>query len=283
VVLDSDRATTGTEPGLFSRLVVDLETATVSVVARGDGVWQTEDVYRFDEPAAFEALATAWLRVAWDAKYQWSFSWLGRPVIQLPEDLLRAQEVVYALRPDVILETGVAHGGSLVFYASLCKALGHGRVLGVELPRSPELDHRATIMRHELADYITLVTGDSVDPRVVDAVGLEVGAGESVLLLLDSAHTKAHVLAELEAYTPLVPVGSYAVVQDGFMMRLAAAHRGPRSERDWGWNNPLEAAHEFVARHPGWVIEQPPPPFNEGALDGRGVTHWTGGWLHRVG
>jgi len=283
VNLDSDRLTE-TELGHLRRLDVDLAAGTVTVTrqgAAGEASWQTEHTYAFDDPAAFEAIATAWLRVAWDVKYQWSFSWLGRPVIQLPEDLLRAQELVYRLRPDVILETGVAHGGSLIFYATLCHAMGHGNVIGVELPRSPEQDHAREIMAHELSDYVTIVKGDSVAAETVKLVTELIGLDESVLLLLDSAHSKAHVLAELEAYTPLVKPGGYVVVQDGHMMQLAARHHGPRTERDWAWNNPLAAVREFVAAHPGWHLEPPAPPFDESVGLGEGVTHWTGGWLRR--
>lgn len=263
--------------------MIDFDAGEVVVGRSGDGVWQTSDTFPFDDPRAFRAVATAWLRVAWDVKYQWSFSWFGRPVIQLPEDLMRVQEVIWRLQPDVILETGVAHGGSLAFYATLCKAIGHGHVIGVEQPRSPELDWTETIMAHPLAELITIVKGDSVDPDTIERASNLVMPGESVLLLCDSAHSKAHVLAELEAYGPLVSPGSYAVVQDGHAMQLVAANHGPRSERDWSWNNPLAAAHEFVARHAGeWRLDYPTPPFDESVGLGEGVTHWTGGWLRRV-
>jgi cephalosporin hydroxylase len=105
--------------------------------------------------------------------------------------------------------------------------------------------------------------------------------GESALLLLDSDHRKAHVLAELDAYTPLVGVGSYAIVQDGFVMQLVSEHHGPRSEPDWSIDNPLEAVRAFAAAHDDFVLEPPPRDFDEGVA-GPGVTHWTGGWLRRV-
>lgn len=284
--LDSDRLTE-TEPELLSgldglhRLEVDFDAATVTVHRKGDGAWMTSDAIAFDDPRAYEAIATAWLRIAWDTKYQWSFSWFGRPVIQLPEDLMRAQELIYELQPDVIIETGVAHGGSLIFYATICKALGHGRVIGVELPRSPLEDRSGTILAHELADAVTIVKGDSIDPQVVERVYDQIDEDETVLLLLDSAHSKAHVLSELKHYTPLVKPGGYAIVQDGHMMELVARHNGPRTERDWPWNNPLAAVREFVDEHHGWRVVLPPIPFNEGVVDA-GVTHWTGGWIRRI-
>src|SRR5262249_37658305 len=147
---------------------------------------------------AFAIVSRAWLRAGWDSKYVYGFTWLGRPIIQLPEDLLRIQEVIFTVQPDVIIETGVAHGGSLVFYASLCKALGRGRVIGIDVEIRPH--NRAAIEAHSLSDWITLVEGSSVDPDVVARVYDLIGPDESALVLLDSCHAKTHVLAELEAY-----------------------------------------------------------------------------------
>ena len=114
---------------------------------------------------------------------------------------------------------------------------------------------------------------------MVDSIRAEVGAAEPVLVVLDSNHTKEHVLRELELYAPLVSVGSYIVAADGLMGDLAGA---PRSQPDWAWNNPLEAVREFVATHPGYLLEQPEAPFNEGVVRDP-VTYWRGGWIRRVG
>ena len=115
--------------------------------------------YGIGTPEAFALLSRLWLRAGWDTKYVYSFSWLGRPMIQLPEDMLRMQEVIYQVKPDVIIETGVAHGGSLVFHASLCHAMGRGRVIGVDIEIRPH--NREAIEAHELFDLITLIEGDS--------------------------------------------------------------------------------------------------------------------------
>src|SRR6185369_4105947 len=116
--------------------------------------------YGIGTPEAFRILSKLWLRSGWDTKYVYSFTWLGRPIIQLPEDLIRVQEVIYRVKPDVIVETGVAHGGTLVFYATLCKAMGRGRVIGIDI--DIRAHNRAAIENHELASYITLVSGDSI-------------------------------------------------------------------------------------------------------------------------
>ncbi len=153
-------------------------------------------------------------------KHAYTFTWLGRPVIQIPEDLLRLQELVTRVQPDVIVETGVAHGGSLVFHAGLCKLLGRGKVIGVDIEIRPH--NRAAIEAHALAHMIELVEGDSVDPAVVAEVASRIGPDDTVLVILDSHHAREHVLAELEAYAPLVSPGSYAVAMDGYFMELAA-------------------------------------------------------------
>ena len=250
---------------------IDLERSRVTVE---DGAERVE--YPLASPEAFAVVSRAWLRCGWDTKYVYSFSWLGRPVIQLPEDLIRIQEVIYQVQPDVIIETGVAHGGSLVFYASLCAALGKGRVIGVDV--EIRAHNRQAIESHRLFPLITLIEGSSIDPAVIDQVARLVRPGERVLVLLDSCHTKEHVSAELAAYAPMVTVGSYIVVADGIMASLAGA---PRSHADWAWNNPLSAVREFVRDNPAFVIDEPRFPFNEGAVNQR-VTYWPSGFVRRV-
>lgn len=226
---------------------------------------------------AFEILSDQWVRVGWNQKYSYTFTWLGRPIIQLPEDMVRVQEVIDAVRPDVLIETGVAHGGSLIFYASLFRILGKGRVIGIDIEiREP---NRKAIEQHPLSPLISLVEGSSTDPAVVDAVRRQIAPGESVMVLLDSNHTRGHVAAELEAYAPLVTPGSYIVATDGIMERLADV---PRGQDEWRDDNPSAAAREFAARHPEFVLAQPAWNFNDSDLE-RNVTHWPDAWLRRVG
>jgi cephalosporin hydroxylase len=227
-------------------------------------------------PEAFEAISNAWLRSGWDNKYVYGFSWFGRPIIQLPEDMFRLQEVIYSVQPDVIIETGVAHGGSLVFYASICKAMNRGRVVGIDIEIRPH--NRKAIESHSLFPLITLIEGSSIDPDVVAQAKAQVREGETVLVLLDSCHTKEHVLAELNAYSTLVTRGSYIVAMDGIMEQVVGA---PRTQPDWSWNNPRAAAQEFVAANAGFVIEQPPMQFNEGSIS-KPVTYWPSGYIKRI-
>lgn len=252
-------------------LTIDFEAGTVRV---REG--EADHEFPMASPQAFAAVSRAWLRCGWDAKYVYSFTWMGRPIIQLPDDIVRIQEVIYSLKPDVIVETGIAHGGSLVFYASLCKALDRGRVIGIDVDIRPH--NREAIESHPLFDRIELIAGSSIDPAVVGRVHDLVLPGEKVLVLLDSCHTKQHVLAELEAYAPLVTPGSYIVAMDGIMQDMAGA---PRSQPDWQWNNPRQAALDFVARHSEFQIEEPPLLFNEGCVSER-VTYWPSAYLKRT-
>jgi cephalosporin hydroxylase len=252
------------------KITVDTEARTLTEEEGGQ-------VRRFDlySREAFERLSRQWVRVGWSQKYQYTFSWMGRPIIQLPEDMVRMQEVIYRVKPDVIIETGVAHGGSLIYYASLCKAMGKGRVVGIDIEIRPH--NRRAIEEHELASYITLVVGSSVDPALVANVTAMCRRGETALVILDSNHSKAHVAAELEAYHGLVTPGSYIVATDGIMFDL---HDVPRGSPDWTWDHPTAAAAEFAARHHEFALEQPPWPFNESGL-GENITHWPGAWLRR--
>lgn len=226
---------------------------------------------------SFEMLSEQWVRIGWNEKHIYTFTWLGRPIIQLPEDLIRAQEVIYQLQPDVIIETGVAHGGSLVFYASLCKLIGRGRVVGVDIEIRPH--NRTAIEEHPLSSLITLVEGNSIAEDVVEQVAALVQPGESVMVFLDSCHSRSHVLGELEAYSGLVTPGSYIVAADGVLQDLFDV---PRGTAGWQTDNPATAVDEFLMSHPDFEVEQPKWLFNESPLT-ENVTHWPTAWLKRRG
>jgi cephalosporin hydroxylase len=250
---------------------VDIEQGTVSVDENG-----LTRQYPLDTPEAFKIISDIWLRAGWDTKYVYSFTWLGRPIIQLPEDMIRIQEVIHDVQPDAIIETGVAHGGSLVFYASLCKAMDRGRVIGVDIDIRPH--NRAAIESHPLFSLITLIEGSSIEPAIVEQVQSQIRRGDKVMVLLDSCHQKEHVLSELRAYSSLVSPGSYIVAMDGIMEQLAGA---PRAAPDWSWNNPRQAALEFVAEHSDFAIEEPRFAFNEGQVKER-VTYWPSAFIKRL-
>lgn len=250
-----------------------IDTTQRTLTQEVDGKRHVFDLYSRE---AFELISRQWVRVGWDQKYSYTFSWMGRPIVQLPEDMVRMQEVLYRVRPDVIIETGVAHGGSLVYYASLCRAMGKGRIIGIDVEIRPH--NRKAIEAHELSTLITLVEGSSTAPDVVDHVKSLIEPGEAVMVILDSNHTRGHVLDELEAYREFVTPGSYLVATDGIMRDL---HDVPRGRPEWTWDNPAAAAREFAGEHPEeFVLEQPDWPFNESVLT-EDVTHWPDAWLRR--
>ena len=252
---------------------LEIDTEKQTLVRQEGTKTETLDLYSVK---AFEALSALWLKVGWNMKHAYTFTWLGRPVIQLPEDMLRVQEVIYRVRPDIIVETGVAHGGSLIFYASLCEVLGKGRVVGVDIEIRPQ--NREAILAHKLASRISLIEGDSTSPEVLRQVQRHISPGQSVLILLDSCHEKAHVTAELGAYAGLVTPGSYIVATDGIMKDLSDV---PRGNPQWTWDNPEAAAREFAQAHPEFVLEQPAWMFCESGLK-ENITYWPGAWLRRL-
>ena len=232
--------------------------------------------YDIGSSEAFKIISDIWIRSGWDAKYVYSFAWLGRPIIQLPEDMVRTQEVIYDIKPDFIIETGIAHGGSLIYYASLCKAIEKGRIIGVDIEIRPH--NRKAIEEHILFPYITLIEGSSIDVEIVDQVLSKLSLNDVVMVLLDSNHTYDHVLSELRLYSKMVSLGSYIVATDGIMENVVGA---PRTNPDWGTNNPKRALEQFVAENDAFIIEEPKFPFNEGLINER-VTYWPSAFIKRI-
>ena len=197
--------------------------------------------------------ADALFREMTRSRYMYNFDWLGLPIIQLPQDILAAQELIWRVRPGAIVETGVARGGSVIFSASMLQLLdGDGIVVGVDVDIRPH--NRAAIEKHPLARRIRLVEGSSVDPVVCDRVRRHVGGRGPVMVFLDSNHTHEHVLAELRLYSGFVGNGSYIIVYDSVIDRLPAEDS---AERPWGpGNNPRTAVHAFLAENDRFEIDR---------------------------
>jgi cephalosporin hydroxylase len=176
----------------------------------------------------------------------------------------------------VIIETGVAHGGSLVFYASLLKAMGKGRVVGIDIEIRPH--NKAAIDAHPLKPLITTIEGSSIAPETIAKAKATIAPRDTVLVLLDSNHTYDHVTKELEAYASMVTIGSYIVVTDGVMEFLAG---DPRTTPEWKTDNPRRAALEFVAKDKRFVLERPQAGFDEASCDVR-TTYWPDAYLKRI-
>ena len=249
-----------------------IDTEAKKLVQEVDGRRKCINLYSKE---AFELISYQWLKVGWNQKYSYAFTWMGRPIIQIPEDMIRIQDVIYQIKPDVIIETGVAHGGSLIYYASLCKLMGKGYVIGIDIEIHPH--NRKAIESHEMFPYITLFEGSSIDPAIVDQVKSIVKKNKTVLVILDSCHSRQHVLDELEAYHDLVSPGSYIVATDGILRDLGDVPRGYDYCKE---GNPIEAVDEFLKVHPDFALEKPDWLFNESQLT-ENITYWPDAWLKR--
>lgn len=199
------------------------------------------------------ALSQRWMDQTAKHRYTYNFTWLGRPIIQFPQDMVALQELIWATRPDVVVETGIAHGGSLILSASILELIGgSGRVVGIDIDIREH--NRVEIERHPLAHRITMIEGSSVDPDIVAEVKAHVGPAKRVLVILDSSHTHDHVARELEAYSPLVPAGSYLVVFDTVIEDMPA---DAFPDRPWGpGDNPKTAVREFLRNNRRFVVDR---------------------------
>jgi cephalosporin hydroxylase len=187
------------------------------------------------------------------AKYSYSFRWMGRPIIQYPQDIVAMQELIWEIKPDLIIETGIAHGGSLIFYASMMELVGKGEVLGVDIDIREH--NRKEIERHPMFKRISMIQGSSIDPAIVSQVKEKAKGKKSVLVVLDSNHTHDHVLEELKAYASLVSVNSYVVVFDTIVENLPDNYL-PGHKRPWGLgDNPMTAVRAFLETNTDFEID----------------------------
>ena len=198
------------------------------------------------------AASRDWIAQVSALKYSYNFTWLGRPIIQFPQDIVALQEIIWRVRPELIVETGIARGGSLIFYASMLELIGAGRVIGIDL--ALRAHNRRAIEEHPMARRIVLLDGSSLDEAVLATVRKYANGAKPVLIVLDSNHTHDHVLQELMLYSPLVTKDSYLVVLDTMVEDMPD---GFYHDRPWGkGNNPKTAVMEFLKRTDRFVIDE---------------------------
>ncbi|UHJ66671.1 cephalosporin hydroxylase family protein [Melaminivora jejuensis] len=248
---------------------------------------RSDHLQAYAQDKFFQGLSQDWLQESMRRRYVYNFDWLGRPIIQYPQDIWAVQDLVWRVRPDLVIETGIAHGGSLILSASmlalldLCDAVESGQMLDPRQSRRKVLGvdieirehNRVAIEAHPMASRIQMIQGSSVAPDVIHQVHEAARGYESVLVFLDSMHTHDHVLAELNAYAPLVSEGSYCVVFDTFVNDMPA---GFFADRPWDvGNDPKTAVRAWLKNHPNFRVDAE----MEQRLQ---VTVAPGGFLRRV-
>lgn len=228
----------------------------------------TKEIEALGTNTHIQGVSTEWLALAQQNNYSYHFRWLGRPIIQYPQDIVAMQELIWQVNPDLIIETGVARGGSVIFSASILALLdlcsgrapsttgvpsaSDRRVIGIDIDIRPH--NREAIESHPLSSMITLIQGSSIEPDIVQAVTSLAKKARSVLVCLDSNHSHQHVLKELEAYAPLTTPGSYCVVFDTVVEDLPPEAIG---DRPWAkGNSPKTAVHTFLRTHPEFTVDK---------------------------
>lgn len=212
-----------------------------------------EYIQKMSADSDFLDLSRRWFIESCKHKYSYNFSWMGRPIIQFPQDILAMQEIIWEIKPELIIETGIAHGGSLVFYAAMLKMIAQGgQVLGIDI--DIRRHNRIAIEQHPMFKCITMIEGSSLDEEVAAKVYKLANGKGPVLVVLDSNHTHEHVIRELELYSPLVTKGSYLVVFDTIVEDMPDEFF---PDRPWGkGNNPKTAVREFLKHNKRFVVDR---------------------------
>jgi cephalosporin hydroxylase len=216
------------------------------------------EIARMGDDGELAHATRSWMDRANRSKYSYHFEWMGRPIIQYPQDILAVQEIIWSVKPDLIIETGIAHGGSLIFSASMLElnAIAGGpqdsQVLGIDI--DIRAHNRTAIEAHPMMRRIVMIEGSSIAPEVISQVKAKAAGKRSVLVLLDSNHTHDHVLAELEAYARLTTIGSYCVAFDTVIEDMSG---DAFDDRPWGrGNNTKTAVWDYLRRHPEFEIDK---------------------------
>ena len=193
-----------------------------------------------------------WIDNVFDYEYVYHFRWLGRPIIQFPQDMVAVQELIWKIKPDFIIESGIARGGSLIFYASILELLNHGKIIGIDIDIRKH--NRIEIENHTLFKRIKLIEGSSIDDSVIHKIKKIIKDKKKIMILLDSHHTEQHVLEELEKYSPFVRSGSYVVVFDTIIEDMKKHHS---KNRPWNHgNNPKTAVSKFLKKNKRFKIDK---------------------------
>ena len=212
-------------------------------------------IKQMNKDVGFLNLSKKWLLQSLKHQYSYHFRWLGIPIIQYPQDIIATQEIIWNVKPDLIIETGIARGGSLIFSASILQMIGKGSVLGIDIDIRKH--NKIAIKKHPLSKRITMIEGSSIDEKVVNKVKTIAKTKKRVMVFLDSNHTYEHVLKELELYSSLVKKGSYIIVFDTIIDDIPNNWWGKHiSTRPWNKkNNPKSAVKDFILKNNRFKID----------------------------
>ena len=215
----------------------------------------------------FEMLSNLWIKVAAEFKLNYELKWLGRPIIQFGSDMVMLQELIWEVKPDIFIETGIAHGGSLIYTASLFEMMGNGKVIGIDVEIREH--NRIAILAHPMYKRISMIEGSSVSGTTIAELEKQLEPDKKVMV--DSNHSREHVLNEMQLYSKYIPVGSYLIVQDGAQKWVADM---PRGKPEWIDDNPLNAIDDFLKTNSDFVVDE-----NYTRL---GITQSPSGYLKKV-
>jgi cephalosporin hydroxylase len=217
----------------------------------------------------FEMLSNLWIKVAAEFKVNYELTWLGRPIIQFGSDMIMLQELIWEVKPDIFIETGIAHGGSLIYTASLFEMIGNGRVIGIDIDIREH--NKVAILAHPMFKRISMIEGSSVADSTILALEKQLESGKKIMVMLDSNHSREHVLNEINLYSKYIPVGSYLIVQDGAQKWVADI---PRGKAEWMDDNPLNAIDDFLKVNSDFVVDE--------TYTRLGITQSPKGFLKRI-
>ncbi len=213
-----------------------------------------EKIEKMGKNASLKKLSNKWMMESSLDEYSYHFRWLGLPIIQFPQDIIGLQEIIWKIKPDLIIETGIARGGSLIFLASMLQLIGKGSVLGIDVDIRKE--NKEKILKHPLSKRIEMIEGSSIDKTVINKVNKIAKNKKNILVILDSNHTHNHVLSELKAYSRLVKKGSYVIVFDTIIEDVPDKYSKKLINGNWNKkDNPKTAVHEFLKENKRFQID----------------------------
>ena len=212
-------------------------------------------VTKMSKDQNFQKLTKSWFKSSEKFQYSYHFSWMGRPIIQYPQDMIALQELIWKIKPDLIIETGIAHGGSLIFSASILQLIGKGSVVGIDVDIRKH--NRIEIEKHSMFKRIKMIEGSSIDPKIVKKIYQLAKNKKQILVILDSNHSHEHVLRELEVYSPLVTKNSYLIVFDTVIEDISTSKTKSHQKRPWGkGDNPKTAVKYFLNSNKRFIIDK---------------------------